>query len=308
MSKESDNVNLVGDKIDHEVERFLTGVEKSQKGIFNRTLAIIKELETNADGSVKQTVKNLKLLAIVRKGIEQEVITDAYKLRVDSLSNQFPAVAKLNNEYFQSIEAAFNPNRELYNQTVKNSVNTIRASLLESGVDENVINPIVKIVDDSVTNGAQYADMVDELRTVIKGDPERLGQLLRYSQQITTDGLNQFNASYNETIAKDLDLEWYYYSGAKRRTSRPFCKKYAGKYFHKKEVEDFGARKDLDGTSLCSGPDLCQGRVKGTTKSSIFRYRGGYNCKHVYKPTLIDAVPKRTIKRNIEKGYYEPEL
>jgi len=63
----------------------------------------------------------------------------------------------------------------------------------------------------------------------------------------------------------------------------------------------------LDGSSLCSGPNLCQGRVKGTTESSIFRYRGGYNCKHVYKPTLIDAVPKSVVNRNIKKGYYVPE-
>jgi len=153
--------------------------------------------------------------------------------------------------------------------------------------------------------------MVDELRLIIKGDEERLGQLMRYSKQITTDGLNQFNASYNETIAKDLGLEWYFYSGGKRKTSRPFCKKYAGRYFHKKEVQDFGRRKDLDGSNLCGGSsktDLCAGRVKGTNASNIWRYRGGHNCSHLYKPTLIDGVPKSVVARNVKKGYYVPEL
>ena len=311
MSKVEDNIDLVNDKIEKEVTKFLEGVDKSESGIFNRMLSIVKELETNPDGSIKQTVKNLKLLARVRKTIENEVITDAYIKRVGTLNNQFPAIAQLNNGYFKGIEAAFNPNKELFKEIVKNSIASTSASLLDSGIDENVINPIVRIVDDSVTSGSTFSDMIDELRLVIKGDEERLGQLRRYSQQITQDALNQFNASYNETIARDLDLEWYLYSGGRRKTSRPFCKKYAGRYFHRKEVEDFGRRIDLDGTGLCGGSsktDLCAGRIKGTNSSNIFRYRGGYFCKHLYKATLIDSVPKNVVKRNIEKGYYVPEL
>ena len=306
MAEIEDNIDLVNDKIDNEVNRFLEGVDKSQKGIFNRLLATVKGIETNPDGSIKQTVKNLKILSSVRKTIENEIITDAYIKRVDSLSNQFPAIAQLNNGYFKTIEKAFDPNRELYKEVIKSSINATRASLLDSGVAENVINPIVNIVDNSVTSGATFSDMVDELRVIIKGDKERLGQLMRYSKQITQDALNQFNAGYNETIAKDLDLEWFFYSGGKRRTSRPFCKKYAGRYFHKKEVEDFGRRKDLDGSNLCGGSsktDLCQGRIKGTNSSNIWRYRAGFNCKHLYKPTLIDSVPKSVVKRNLEKGY-----
>jgi hypothetical protein len=305
-----ENIDLVSDKIDLEVARFIEGVDKSQNGIFNRLLGVVKGIETNDQGDIKQTVKNLKLLANVRKTIENEILTDAYKKRVASLENQFPAISSLNNDYFKFIDASFDPNRELYKEVIKTSISATRASLLESGVSENVINPIVNIVNDSVTSGSTFADMVDELRVIIKGDEERLGQLMRYSKQITQDALNQFNAGYNETIAKDLDLEWYFYSGGKRRTSRPFCKKYAGRYFHKKEVEDFGKRKDLDGSNLCGGSsktDLCAGRVKGTNSSNIFRYRGGYNCKHIYKPTLIDSVPKSVVKRNIDKGYYEPE-
>jgi hypothetical protein len=310
MSKEQDNIDAISKVIDDGVDTFLDGVEKSQSGMFNKTLTIVKELETDVNGNIKQTVKNLKLLTRVRKTIVNEILTESYQKRVNTFSNQYPAIQALNNGYFKGVEAAFEPNRELYKQIVQKSIQTTRASLLDSGIDQNVIEPIIRIVDDSVSTGATFTDMVDELRTVIKGDSERLGRLARYSSQITTDALNQFNGIYNETIAKDLDLEWYYYSGGKRRTSRPFCKKYAGRYFHKKEVEDFGRKKDLDGSDLCGGSsktDLCAGRIPGTNSSSIFRYRAGYNCKHVYKPTTIAAVPKHVVDRNIKKGYHVPE-
>ena len=310
MSKEQDNVNAVANVMDKGVDKFLEGVEKSQAGMFNKTLSIVKELETDLNGNIKQTVNNLKLLARVRKTIVDEILTESYQKRVKTFTNQYPAIQSLNNGYFKSIEAAFNPNRELYNQIVKNSIQTTSASLLDSGIDQNVIEPIIRIVDDSVSTGATFSDMVDELRLVMKGDSERLGKLMRYSSQITTDALNQFNGIYNETIAKDLDLEWYFYSGGRRKTSRPFCKKYAGRYFHKKEVEDFGRHKDLDGSNLCGGSsktDLCAGRIPSTNKSNIFRVRAGWNCKHVYKPTLINSVPKTVINRNIKKGYYIPD-
>lgn len=310
MSKIEDNIDLINDKIESDVTKFLAGVEKSETGIFNRLLGIVKGVETDINGNIKQTEKNRRLLASIRISIQNEIITEAYIKRVSTLSNQLPAIASLNNDYFKTIEAAFNPNRELYKEVVRNSVNSLNASLKASGIDQNVIEPVVQIVNDSVTQGSTFSDMVDELRLVIKGDEEVLGQLNRYASQITRDALNQFDATYNQTIAQDLDLEWYFYSGGKRKTSRAFCKKYAGKYFHKKEVEDFGNKKDIDGSALCGGPtktNLCSGRIKKTNSSNIFKYRGGYQCAHIYKPTLIDGVPKRVINRNIKKGYFMPE-
>ena len=87
-----ENIDLVSDKIDKEVARFIEGIDKSQNGIFNRLLGVVKGIETNDNGDIKQTVKNLKLLANVRKTIENEILTDAYKGRVASLENQFPAI------------------------------------------------------------------------------------------------------------------------------------------------------------------------------------------------------------------------
>lgn len=291
MSKITDNINDVGDKIDNELNRFLEGVEKSQKGIFNKLLTIVKEVDIS-DGQIKQTVRNLKLLSRIRKTIENEILTDAYVKRSESLLNQFPAIASLNNGYFNVIESSFSANKELYKEVINTSIQATRNSLLGAGIDENVINPIVQIVDDSVTTGARYVDMIDELRVVIQGTDEIQGRLMRYSQQITTDGLNQFNGAYNQTIANDLDLEWFFYSGGVRATSRDFCKKRAGKYFHKKEIEEWAN-------------DKWQGKAKGTTKSSIFKYRGGYNCYHIFKPTTIDSVPKYVVNRVKKKGYID---
>ncbi|MEE9571434.1 MAG: hypothetical protein V3W20_00120, partial [Candidatus Neomarinimicrobiota bacterium] len=112
MSKEQDNINAVAKVMDDGVDNFTDGVDKSQTGIFNKVLANVKDLEINQDGQIKQTVKNLKILARVRKAIADEVLTDSYQARVNTFANQYPAIQALNNDYFGSIEEAFKPNRE----------------------------------------------------------------------------------------------------------------------------------------------------------------------------------------------------
>ena len=273
MSREQDNINLVSDRIDTSIDKLIEGIDKSQRGILNRSYAIIKELELDAQGNIKQTVKNLRLLGKIRLQLKNSLLTDSYKTRVQRFLNTYPRVQKDNELYFKAITESFNPTKELYREVLRSSVTATQESLLGAGIDENVINPTIQVVRNAVSGNSSYSDLTKELRVLIEGDEEVLGGLMRYSKQIATDGINQFNANYNNSVAQDLGLEWYYYAGSKRKTSRPFCKKYAGKYFHKKEVEDFGNRKDLDGSNLCGGPsksNLCAGRVKGTNKSNIF--------------------------------------
>jgi len=75
-----------------------------------------------------------------------------------------------------------------------------------------------------------------------------------------------------ETIAADLDVDHYYYQGTLIADSRPFCVSRAGRYFTTDEVK---AWPNLKGW---------QGRMAGTNSSTIFIYRGGYNCRHQLWP------------------------
>lgn len=93
-------------------------------------------------------------------------------------------------------------------------------------------------------------------------------------------------------------VEWYVYRGGVTDTTREFCRKRNGEYFHFKEIMDF-AKEDWEG------------KHPKTTERTIFKYSGGFcnvgdideTCHHVFMPTSISAVPKDAIRRNIAKGY-----
>jgi hypothetical protein len=93
-----------------------------------------------------------------------------------------------------------------------------------------------------------------------------------------------FNAEYIQTIADDLDVEYYLYQGTIIADTRPFCEARSGRFFTKEEVQKWPNLKGW------------QGRMAGTNSSTIFIYRGGYNCRHQLWPVAkeqYDAAKER---------------
>lgn len=273
------------------VKKFLDGVSTTQRGILRRINGTLRNLELTKEGAIKPNTANIRLLRTIRADLSNIVVDNAYKKRVNTYLGNFDKIKKETDLLYAST-AGFNPNRQVFKEILRSSVDLTKNSLLEAGINQNVINPVIDILNQGITSGSQIAEMEETLRTAIVGDSSRLGNLERYTSQITRDALNQYSSNYNESISGDLNMEWYFYSGTIIEDSRDYCIERAGKYFHKKEVEDV--------------PSQWAGRIPGTNSSTIFTYRGGYNCRHLYLPVLINVVPKSVIQRNIANGNYTP--
>ena len=151
----------------------------------------------------------------------------------------------------------------------------------------------MKLLEQGITTGIAFDDLEEAVRLDIVGNDERLGRFERYTKQITRDALNQFSRNYVSSVSSEYGMEWYYYDGSIIDDTRSYCRKRAGKYFHKKEVED-------------SASEQWSGKIPGTTKTSIFIYAGGFSCRHAYIPVLINVVPKSVVNRNIRNKNYIP--
>jgi hypothetical protein len=178
-------------------------------------------------------------------------------------------------------------------------------NLLDSGVDANFLQPILSIIQDSISVGGNVNDLIDELNTYITGGDKGVGALKRYVTQVSNDSLTQFNANYNQAITSDLGFEFYKYTGTIIADSRPFCRDFVQKYYHKTEVEQLGMRINPFTSSSLTPPQL-NGRIAGTNKSSIFTNRGGWQCRHYFSPLSTRQVPKATLMRNLNNGNWNP--
>lgn len=297
MAKVKLTQNNLDNIIDKNVNKFLDGTGKTQKDIYDQLLLLLKNLKTNSNGAIKQTVANLKAAYKIRQIVESIVLNPEYKKKVGEFLGGYDAVKEINDKYLKTIEKAFDPTKEIYEVTKQIAIFRMRDSLTEAGINANIIEPLHDIIDKSITGGAFFSDMVKELEGFILDDEENLGHLKRYASQITWDGMEQFNRAYVLSFAKDTKKEWWRYSSGLVRDSRTYCRQRQGRYFHTKEIEDSA---DIS-LSAWGG-----GKIPGTNRSSIFNYCGGYNCKHHYTPVLIDIVPKAVIERNIKNGNYKP--
>lgn len=273
------------------VSKFVDGTSATETTILNRIKLLIRNLEVDAQGNIKPTVANIKATRAIKDDINSIVLNEAYLKKVDTFIDSFAKTKGITDQFFKGITNNFNPNKLVFKEVLNNNVTLTRNSLTSAGINENVIKPILDLVNQSVTSGGLIQDLENDLTLNIKGDKDRLGGLERYSSQITRDALNQYSRNYNESVSSNLGLEWYYYSGSIIQDTRTYCKERAGKYFHKKEVQKV--------------PSQWNGRIPGTNSSSIFIYAGGYNCRHIWMPVLIDVVPKTVIRRNISSGNYK---
>lgn len=259
-------------------DRFIEGIEKTQNAILGKLNAKIRELELNQNGTIKTNTANLKLLRSIRGDLNAIIVNPAYRKKLEDYLKAFGDLKTINDRYFQTLAAAFVPNKFLYKEILNSSIEITKNSLLEAGISENVIKPINDILTQNITSGALVTDLEDIVRTYVKGDAKRLGRLQRYTTQITRDALNQYSANYTQAISSDLGLKWFYYSGGIKQNTRSYCKSRAGKYFSLEQIQDV--------------PEEWPGRIPGTNSSNILTYRGGYNCLHQFYPVLEDAVPE----------------
>lgn len=266
------------------------GSSATEKTILNSINRKIRLLELDAQGNIKTSSANLRIIRGIREDIEKIVVNKAYLKKVGAFVGSFNTVKKKTDSFFKGVSKKFNPNKTVFKEILAFSTELTKSSLTKAGINQNVIAPILDIINKGVTSGAMISDMENDLRVHIIGNNSRLGTLERYTSQITRDAINQYARNYNQSISSDLGMQWYYYSGSVIEDTRSYCKDRAGKYYHIKEVQDV--------------PSQWAGMITGTNSSNIFINAGGYNCRHLWLPVLIDVVPESTIERNISNGNY----
>jgi len=157
---------------------------------------------------------------------------------------------------------------------IKSIRQTINGVYMQS--DQAEINKLVDIAKNG--SPAQSKAAIEKLHTVYAAD--RTGNnMRRYATQITQDSLMQFDSSINVRAGIEAGATKWKYYGDVIRDSRQFCRDRVGNVYTNEEIEE-----------------IWQGSWKGKSSSDAFIARGGYNCRHHWRPVL-DSEPASTAPR-----------
>lgn len=280
--------------IQNAVDGFQGAIPGIQKDTYDDIVRLVKDLDLKS-GRLTATVKNVKAIGQLKVDLEKVILSDPYIQHVQEFLKAFEAVTGLQAQYFKTVTDEFTPPKVLA-EVKTQAIDATIDGLTEAGIHASVIDGAMEILRTNVTGGGGFSELMDQMRDFIIGTKQVSGAMLRYTQQLTTDALNQYSAQYNQVVTNDLGLEWFRYVGSLIKTSRPFCKALVDKkYVHQSELEkvvhgDFPEFKEKGGRLGKSG--LPAGMIPGTNKSNFPIYRGGYNCGHQLIPISAAAVPE----------------
>lgn len=265
-------------------DRYADSVVKVQDRLYNRLVTILKGIEVDRDGFIKQSAANRKILLRAQNEFDSVISESTYQSSLSRYLKTIPSINELNIDYFTTLESAFTPNRVFIKALQSQTVQSINTLLLNDGLSASVKLPLNQILNQNVNSGGSFSGMLEQLRTYIKGTPDLDGRLLSYSRNILSDTLFQYSRAFQQSITADLGLSWYKYIGGLIKDSRDFCVERTGNFYHESEVKAWASLE-------------WSGKNKYTTESSIFIYAGGHSCRHQIIPVSNSIVPKIVLDR-----------
>ena len=287
------------DRLDSVPGSFVKSIQGLEPKIAKEIESLVSTLDTEG-GNIILSEKNMAIIDSINKRLKDIIFDEHYEKSLTQFIGEFSKQADLNNEYFQAAsDIEFTPT-SLYTNLLKVSQRNAIQLLNEDAFSQALIAPIQASLNAAVTTGQSFSDTLGQLRFIIEGDDKVDGRLISHVKRVAYDSFAISDRAYTNTIATDLGLEWYLYSGGKVKETRCFCDERKRKYFHKKEIQNWGDGKEVGD---CGYP--WQGMNANTDSATIFFYAGGYNCKHSILPVSIKSVPKDVIDRAVKKGYYK---
>lgn len=269
--------------------RYTNAIIRVQKDLYNQLSVILKDLELDGEGYIKQTGANRKVMSAAEAKIKEVFSSALYTTAVSNYVHTIPKVDVQNVKYFKGVDSSFSPKRQFLTNLQNETIVTIEQMVLRDGLQSQVVQPLVQILNQNINSGGQFSGFLQQVRDYVVGNNQVDGRALSYSRTFLRDALFTYSRTYQQAVTDDLGLEWYLYSGGVMDKTRDFCMERSGNYYHHSEIESWAS-------------ESWQGKKAGTTESSIFLFAGGWNCSHSIIPVSHLIVPSSDLARIKKAG------
>lgn len=278
----------------YDLDDFLKEVQKIQRNVFKESIDFyIEEWAKTQNLSVAEK-SSLAATAVNRY---EKRIYDAigknfdYQSKIRSYLGDFGLIDEINEKIhaqqndidIRKIVRAANKNkRELISQTAKGVVGEISDEKLVSnlsgqGMRDQFTKPVKRMIYQNLMTGTPGSKVKTILHDYIIGKKDEIGQLERWTGQITRDALSQYDGAINDMVRVEFDLNAFQYIGSLVKDSRPQCERWV---IQKNGVLLYSEIEKELAWARSNG----QGLIPGTNKDNFATYRGGYNCRHTAIP------------------------
>ncbi len=274
-------------------DAFFRGVKKAQREAFAQIVSEIATLATDDAGNLLVSQGNFnKIQALVQK-MKAAYMNKDYSKAIRDFVGSIDATAEDTGKLMGIITKEVFVQSATAGAILSNAKTTVFDLLANAAVNDSV-ESFKQILNTSISTGENFQQVIRNIRNNIEGTPEFAGRMERYAKQNAYDFYSISNAQYIRQVSEDYGFEFYEYIGVDVKNTRSFCSERNNKIFHKREIENWANIK-------------WEGKQRGTNETTIFAYRGGYNCGHQIIPVATEDVPEDVLNRAIAAGFYTPE-
>jgi hypothetical protein len=286
-------IKKIAQSMDDAPDAFFKGVKKAQREAFAQIVSEIATLATDDAGNLLVSQGNFnKIQALVQK-MKAAYMNKDYSKAIRDFVGSIDATAEDTGKLMGIITKEAFVQSATAGAILSNAKTTVFDLLANAAVNDSV-ESFKQILNTSISTGENFQQVIRNIRNNIEGTPEFAGRMERYAKQNAYDFYSISNAQYIRQVSEDYGFEFYEYIGVDVKSTRSFCKSRNNKIYHKREIQEW-ASLDWDGKN------------RGTDASTIFAYRGGYNCGHQIIPVATEDVPEDVLNRAIAAGFYTPE-
>ncbi len=305
MAKGDDIIREIHELLDSRVDGFMESIPAVQRQAYNEVLQLASELDKTADGTIKPTLKNVRMIAKIKQRLNEVILDGKYFKELQKVVDTYEQIATLQNNYFTVMVGQFGVPSVLA-EIQKQSIEITVEALGKNGMNAGVINKVRDILNKNVTTGGKIGDFMEEVRLYLLDSPDGDGALKRYTGQIVTDALNQYSRQYNQILTDDLGFKFFRYAGSLKKSSREFCIKLIDakrtgcmKLIHVSQFSELlKGRICGEQIPIYKKYDLPHGMIKGTNVASLQVNAGGINCNHGFY-----GVPKELVPEDLWKQF-----
>lgn len=298
MAKGDEIIREIHELLDSRVDGFMESIPAVQRQAYNEVLQLAADLDKTADGTIKPTLKNVRMIAKIKQRLNEVILDGKYFKELQKVVDTYEKIATLQNNYFTAMVGQFGVPSVLA-EIQKQSIEITVESLGANGMNAGVINKVRDILNKNVTTGGKIGDFMEEVRLYLLDSPDGDGALKKYTGQIVTDSLNQYSRQYNQILTDDLGFKFFRYAGSLKKSSREFCIKLIDakrtgcmKLIHVSQFSELlKGRICGEQIPIYKKYDLPHGMKKGTNVANLQVNAGGYFCNHGFYGVPKELVP-----------------
>jgi hypothetical protein len=251
-----------------------------------RMINMVKTLETEKDGALK----GLRANFAQTKKIHKDMLTlweQTYGAAFESNVNELDIIATRAAKVFASLDKSLAKAAKFVG-VEKAMIEQLKLNSWEQykQFGDAARERMVEQMYTHVIGASDFSDLVNTVQGILTGHVSATGVPMEvYAKRWAFDASMDMNSSVTLAKADKYGFDTFIYAGTIMSETRDFCMKRAGRMYTKKQIDSW--------THKWTG--------KRGTGASAFQYRGGYSCRHHWRPVRPEWIDEDDLDERTEK-------